>query len=679
MPEFESKDIPPEALKVIQDAHSDKSSQKKVKLSEAMAKAELHAWAKNFIQSSKDWRLASQEPNWQKFRRDADGKYDPQLASVKQDWQSKAFVPITPSHRETIQSALYRTHMGPRPPLEMKSRGTIDKDDDQSMNIRDLILREMEKLPPNSNGFEYEFNKVLDDSTTYGSGFARVRYEVRSEKRSVKTPAFENILLADIGDLFSRIAGTKQADKFKTEIKEVETFRGTIFEYLDIWDVYPDPNTTEIRGSTIGYRFETTLGEIRKNAKEGIYLKDAADGLEDEDSQGVKEDKEQWDQERDADREIADFTVERPDNAKKVQAHEVFARLPQKWVFLGKKFEGDPEELVPARVLFHEKSLMTVEINEAYDGEPQIYKLDYFSVNGQFYGRGIPEMLGGLQELINETVNQRVDNVGLAMNKMYAVNEKALVNRADLVNRPGGFIRLNGSKIQNGDIRNAITEFNTSDVTRSAYADVQEFERYAQERSSANRVTLGTQGQVSDSNKTLGGLELARQSAGEKFGYIGMLQEYGFLRNVYRAIWRTTYSNIEPDEILKALGEERAKTFKLLTPEEVDQDFRYVPTGIFTMENKALRQARLGQLREAFINEPWLDSEGIFDLMAKAADEDPDNLKLSEEDMVTKMGAQADLEQANASLQASQGAIQQGQQIQGKQQETVAKGILPNE
>src|SRR5260221_14777009 len=116
-------------------------------------------------------------------------------------------------------------------------------------------------------------------------------------------------------------------------------------------------------------------------------------------------------------------------------------RLPKKWVYLHGKVIDDPGTLVPARVLMAGEpegplqTILEVELNDDYEGEPPIYKLDFIPVADRFYGRGIAEMLKGYQEIINETVNQRVDNIALNLNKMFAVIEKGIVNPADLVSK----------------------------------------------------------------------------------------------------------------------------------------------------------------------------------------------------------------------------------------------------
>ena len=102
--------------------------------------AQLHGWSMGFIRESSQWRKSSYEQQWRRWQRNADSNYDPELAKKKEKWQSKAFWPITPSHKESAQSMLYKTEMGPQPPIEVQADDGIPVDMDQSKNIRDVIL-----------------------------------------------------------------------------------------------------------------------------------------------------------------------------------------------------------------------------------------------------------------------------------------------------------------------------------------------------------------------------------------------------------------------------------------------------------------------------------------------------------------------------------------------------------
>jgi hypothetical protein len=267
--------------------------------------------------------------------------------------------------------------------------------------------------------------------------------------------------------------------------------------------------------------------------------------------------------------------------------------------------------------------------------------MDYWHVNGRFYGRGIPEMLINPQSVINEVVNQRLDEGAQSLNKRFAVVEKAFVDPKDITEGgPGIHVRINQKALgPNGDVKQVISEIGQTPMDRGAgFAEVLEWERQAQERSSANRVTLGTSGLSGDVNKTLGGQELLKQQAGEKFAYIAMVQEFTFQYELFRSYWKLIYANINQEDIVLALGQERAAKFILLPPEEVERDYVFEPQGLFEMENKGIYQARIAALQQQFGMFPWFNHLAAFDQEARSANLDPDSLKFPESEAINIMG-----------------------------------------
>ena len=630
-----------EAAMAEVEAMKSREAQAKAEADAVAARADLLAHCNSWINRSSSWRKASYEDKWHAYRRAADSVYDPQLAAKKESWQSKAYIPITPTHRETIKAELYKTMAGVRPPLEVKPLvPAAVQGNDQSDNVRDLTVREIDK-----SRYEVAIDKVLDDATTYGSGFCILRHEVRTAERRIREPRYENVATNDPAMLYAAMSGQREVVAYDDFLQEVEVYRGVVIDHLPIWDVFPDPQALEVRGSDIAYRYRLSYDEIRKGAEKGPdnggYFPDALAVLDNVPSERLPDEKSS---ER-SDRTIAEETAPKPKYGAEYECYVFFAKLPAKWILGPDAGEGDPERLVCAKIHFHPKAILWAGINDAYDGEAELHKLDYMPVPGQFYARGLCEMLKHIQEVINETVNQRIDNVGLVMNRMWGVIENNLVDEGDLVSRPGQFIRIKGKQGVT-DIRQVIMPFDMPDVTQSSYSDVTEMERYAQERTGANRQTIGTAGQVNDSNKTLGGMQMLLDTAKSKFSAIGMLMEFSFLHQLFRAYWRLIYANITPQEVQDALGPERAATFVLESPEEVERKYQYVPQGVYTMENQALRQARLQSIADKFWLEPWFSKMGAFDQIVKSAKEDPDTLKLSPEEMQMRIMAEAQMQAA---------------------------------
>lgn len=582
--------------------------------------SELLNWSVNFQKKSAEWRKANFEENWDRWQRAKDAIYDPVISAKKEAWQSKAVWPITAAHCETAQAQLFRTEVGPRPPLEVKSRkglvplGPDGQPMDQAEIIRDLTIREREK-----GQYEVERNKQIEDKITYGSGFMRARFETRIEDRVIKVPELEPMSIMDPTSIMRHMSGQAKVIGYKDEVQPVTIYRGVKYEYIPIRDVFWDPLATKVEGSPIAVRYRTTYGEILKGIEEGYYLPEAAEKLRSESSKETTPEDKQGVQ---ADREQSDTPIERTEHQRVLECFEVEARIPKKWVLIDGQEIDDPEKLMPAVIRFHEKAVVAVKPSESYDGEPTIYKDDYIPIAGSFIGRGIPEMLKDVQLVSSETINQRLDTGSVALRQKFAVIERSIVDPKDL-EEDRNVIRIKAPSGVN-DIRQMFMTLDMGKVDSAAFIEPQEWERVGQERTSVTRLTMGTAGQVKDANQTLGGMEMLKSASGDKLAFIGMLSEFDFQYKITRATWRLIYTNYQPEDYAMALGPQRAQTFLPMSPEELELSYAFVPMGVYQMENKAMRQARLAQWYQQFGMMPWANAVQVAKTELQSMDEDPE-------------------------------------------------------
>ena len=95
---IESEMLAPEAAEYLNGIEQEKAQEAKIQQRRAVMD-ELLAFCNEWITKAKEFRSSTYETDWLTYQRNADGKYDPQLAAKKESWQSKAFVDLTPSHR----------------------------------------------------------------------------------------------------------------------------------------------------------------------------------------------------------------------------------------------------------------------------------------------------------------------------------------------------------------------------------------------------------------------------------------------------------------------------------------------------------------------------------------------------------------------------------------------------
>lgn len=580
---------------------------------------ELHAWSMGFIKRSAEWRRSSFEDNWRTWQRNADSIYPAEIAAKKESWQSIAVWPITASQLENAIAQLFKTEVGPRPPLEFKGRIEAPQPQipgmpppiNQGDLIRDLVLWEREKA-----GYEIERNKQVIEKATYGSGFMRLRFETRYEDRKVKVPVYEEASVWDPSSMLRSMQGQPMQIGVRDEVQPTIVYRGLVCEQISIWDVFPDPQSLKIPGHPIGVRYETTYGDVLEGVEAGYYLPESLAKLKD-----FKSDEQTPDDKKvvEADRQIAESNIERPDYGKRLRCYEIEARLPKKWVLINGEPIDDAEKLMPAVVRVHDACVIEVRPSDSYDGEPTIYKDDYFVVAGQFYARGIPEMLKDAQLVSSESINQRLDAISKTLHDRQAVMEKAVMDPKDLEERRS-YVRMKGSSEIN-DVRQLIMRIDDGGIKREAFIEPQEWERIAQERTSITRATLSGSNAQSDGNKTLGGLEMQQNVTGDKLAYIGMVSEFGFQKSLSHGIWAIIYANYNPEDYIMALGLEKASQLVLMTPEQVALNFRLVPKGIFEMENKAMRQARIQSITDRYGALPWFNILGAAKAEIASVDE----------------------------------------------------------
>lgn len=585
-------------------------------LDRAAMLGELLDWCVKFQEASASWRRASFEEQWLRWQRNADAIYDQDLAKKKESWQSQAVWPISASHVDNAVAQLYKTEVGPQPPIKFKPLVKLPPEMDASKDLQELVVREREK-----SGYNLERNKVVIEKSIIGSGFSRMRFETVTEDRKVKVPQFEPINVFDPGSIMRAMSNQRQVVGYSDDIQEVITYRGTRYEYISVWDFFPDPRALQIKGHPCAYRYTATYGEILDGVRSGYYIPESATALRGVASEESEEDPGK--REVMADREISDASVERTRYQANLTCFELFARLPKKWVFINGEPIDDPERLIPAIVRFHKNTVISVGLNDAYDGEPQIYKDDYQVVPGQFYGRGIPEMLKDVQLVSSETINQRLDSGSQSLTNRYAVLMESIVDPKDLEDGRRA-VRIKSPKgTLLSDIGQAISRLDMGTVDRTSFVESQEWERIAQERTSITRATLGTSGQVKDANQTLGGQEMLKAATGDKLAYIGMVSEFGNIRDTTNAYLRLIYQNYTPEDYALVLGPEKAAMFVPMIPEETERMYRYIPQGIYTMENKAQRQARLQAIDAQFGQMPYFNRLAVLEAELQAAEEDP--------------------------------------------------------
>lgn len=578
-------------------------------------KQELINYVTNFYRKSWDWRSVRMHEKWNKCDRNFHAIYDPIKASQKEPWQSTMFIDLTFQNVEIITSQIFKTMMAPQPPIQTAAGPAGD--DLQARLIQDVVDYELRK-----SEFSIAFYDALKEAVKYGSGFVKFYWDreedVRLRRMPIQQTPQEMLQQAPPESLMGQAPMPQPGiTGFQMQPTPVLLKNHLCAKYVHIRDIFPDPNTTDWKRGI--HRDKISYGEIVDYIKKGQFF-DVRSQLQDV-TEGDKFELDTTDilQERG----YFEIHREKPRNEKKHTIWELTNRIPMKWIQFDMPDGDEAEQLVPAKVMVASgAALLSSEVNAQFDGEWSVLKFDYIRT-GETYGKGIPEILFDDQDEINESGNLGIDNMNLIINKMLAVRETDLVNPdQDLVSKPGAMIRF---KANVEDLRKVLMPIEFPDLAKSFFEHRFNIERMVQEKTGANRVTLGSSGIVKDSNQTLGGMELLKQMFNERVAAYGMVMEGDFIMKVAARIYGLIYQNLQPEDLKPILGEQpiqigeipspappppppgmpplpqlapqplmvpRYMAFAFVPPEVVANSYKFKPMGIFSLENKVIKSAQ---------------------------------------------------------------------------------------
>lgn len=572
-------------------------------------KNELLMYCQSFYRRSWNWRSYKFHARWDKYDRNYNSIYDPNRKAQKEPWQSTMFVDITVQNCEIIRSQIHKTMMAPRPPIQTEAGP--DGDDLQARLIQDILDYELRKA-----SFDVNFYDALGEAVKYGTGFVKFYWMKKVDTRLRRSPVMEQP--GQVIDRASPQALNGQAPLpqpmvtgYQMTPQEVLLENRLCAKYVHIRDVFPEPNTIEWDKTLHRDKLEygTILRHIQKNEFFDVrgQLENLTEGdAFEQDQQTIMHELGYFEENR----QLSKFE-------KKHTVWELMLPIPRKWITFDIPDGDDAEVLVPARVLVGSSiALLASEENQAFDGETNIMPMDYIRT-GLTYGKGIPELIQDDQDELNEHANAGIDAISLAMGKGVVVLDNALVNAdQDLKIGPNMIVRLKQQVTDS--VQKGFMPIEFPDVANSYFQHRFEIERNVQEKTGASKVTLGTSGQVKDTNQTLGGMELLRQMFNERIAAYGMIMESAFLMKAAQKVYGLIYQYIPNVMDLKPiLGEElvqigtipdpmtglpvphmvpRFMAFAYPPPELVNNSYRFKPMGIFSLENKVVKDAQIKDL-----------------------------------------------------------------------------------
>lgn len=236
-----------------------------------------------------------------------------------------------------------------------------------------------------------------------------------------------------------------------------------------------------------------------------------------------------------------------------------------------------------------------------FDGLLPFVMARYIPVQHELYGIGIPEVCESLQEELNTVRNQRMDNVNLVINRMWIANKYADIDFDNMISYPGNVILAN-------DI-NAIRPLDTSDVTRSAYAEEDVIKH---DMDNASGEFAYARGQPPERRETATGIVRLQQASSIRFDTVVKMLEFTVIRNIAKMFLWLDYHFLPPSEFAKIVGQDEfirynGYAFYAQDINEMLKQYHFQPMGSAVTAIKEVRIPQIMQAFKLFNNDPYID------------------------------------------------------------------------
>lgn len=268
--------------------------------------------------------------------------------------------------------------------------------------------------------------------------------------------------------------------------------------------------------------------------------------------------------------------------------------------------------------------------NPYYHKKKPFVKWVLIPMPNEFYGKPPIEALEDLQAELNTTRSQRIDNVSLALNKMFIINRNAQVDTAQLVSRPNGWIEVD-------NVEEDIKEMTFSDVTSSAYKEEEIIKEDMDVTSGVHNYDRGQQG---DRKDTATVANLLTSASSERFKLQVMMMEEDPMNELGKQLAELNKQFLDGDVWVRITQDDGTSTAVPVSFEDIDTEYDIISVGtaIEASVNKEVRQAQLVQLFNMASQLPEVNRPELVKAIFKEFDmKDIENLILTPEQQAAQM------------------------------------------
>jgi len=515
-------------------------------------------------------------------------------------WMSNKFIPLTSAKVKSVVSNIINTLFSQNPPFQVKPTEDM-ADKELADTIRRILNYQIQRVD-----IVNKFTDLAINTVVYGMGILKVYWDKQQYNRTIRIPKYEDINLNVFGLDLPIKTGVRQVG-WDTQKQNIVTLDQPNFSVVNLSDFYFDPQMLNIQDGWVIHRVRRNLSYLRNNSKRrgGIY-ENEVENLTDADVSTANSGEQTANIETNMLRQTSMGTTY-PQGAEPIELLEWWGKYD-----INKDGVLEPCILTVAAG----KYLIRKEENPFWHTKNPFIKIDYNRIPNNFVGEGLPEETRDLQYLVNELVNQRNDNISLSLNVPIQYKKNSGVDVQRLVLKPGG--------VYGADEMEALKFVQIPDVTRVAFAQVGEAERWMQEVTQITKLTQGISGGELSSTAT--GMSILQRASGQRILMYLRQFEKG-LNELLQMFYQLDYQFISPGDVINVAGEKGVEIIKI-TPELLVKDYNITATGVITMENKETKLLRLLQFYNIVKGNPNVKENVIMEKIYLLSDigDNPDEL-----------------------------------------------------
>lgn len=488
-------------------------------------------------------------------------------------YRAKLFIPYSFTAVETTIPRVMEAIFSSEPIIAAKPQ---NEDDVENTKTHEQVLNyQIKKM-------DYFDTSIflLKDACVIGNCFEKIAW--RRENRKKRTIELERDGMGNIiyetdeaGNI--TITDGKPTPKYKKVQKTIQTYNDPYIWYVDPYKILIDPKASPVdpisTAEAVILITESTIDKLKDLEKQGIY-KNIRFVEDVKGSTKYEEGKTRY----------SDSDIKSPQDISDKHSRRVL--LYEYW---------EDDRII---VLAEEKIVIRDEPNPYDHMRKPFVMARTCPMGNQICGKGLMEMIGGLQNELNDVRNQRMDNLTLALNRMYIVAKDADIDLGEdgiIPSTPGGVIQSN--------YPGGIIPLEMPNITGQAFKESYDIVENIEE-------TLGnynySRGKESSSRETATGILSLQEVANIRFKMMIMILCRSLVGKAAALMADLNEQYITDDKVIRLTG----TTFEKIPVDEIVGRYDYEPVGA-SLEGLS-KYARLEQLlrfRQVF------STNELFDLV----------------------------------------------------------------